>query len=140
MAAKKTTSANKEIFQKGSGTKTSPLSKVNSVLSLLFYIIWIAVGIFFLVFIYGNIRQGLLKSLFAKPASQEAAQSVQPPTETNLPGIGTVNIECVQNSLSTETIQKIVTDGNMDNLTVEERAKLEPCVVKAEEATESPAP
>ena len=111
------------------------LDKVTKFLTFLFLIIWIPVGLFFVVFIYGNFRQGAFNALFAKPAPPP--QAAQAPTETTLPGIGKVNIACVQGALNSAAIQKIVTDGNTSKLTAEEKAKFEPCVVEKEDATPS---
>jgi len=127
-----------------SGNKTqlkiSP-PKYLQFLATLFFAIWILVGIFFLIFIYGNWRQGAFRGLLAKPQPVPQQQS-QAPAETDLPGVGKVNITCVQNSLSTDAIQKIVQSGNTSTLTDDEKAKLEPCIIQKEEAssTASPSP
>lgn len=111
------------------------LKRANEILGIIFYAIWILVGLFFLLFIYGNIKQGALTGLF-RPSKVQNEQA-QPPTETTIPGVGKINIGCVQEALSTEAIQKILTSGNTSNLTDEERAKLEPCILE-KEATPSP--
>ncbi len=114
------------------------LAAVPTALSVIFYIIWIVVGIALLLIIYGNFKQGAFKGLFS-PAPAPPAQT-QAPAETTLPGIGKVNIACVQSALTTEAIQKIVTDGNTSNLTDEEKAKFEPCIMEAEQATPEASP
>lgn len=111
------------------------LHRLNDVLASLFYIIWILIGAFFLLIIIGQIRQGALKSFVGKPAAQPAPQ-VQTPTETNLSGVGRVNIACVQESLTQATIQKLVVEGNTSSLTAEEKSKLDPCIIEAQ----SPSP
>ena len=116
----------------------SKLAAVPTALSVIFYIIWIVVGIALLLIIYGNFKQGAFKGLFS-PAPAPPAQT-QAPAETTLPGIGKVNIACVQSALTTEAIQKIVTDGNTSNLTDEEKAKFEPCIMEAEQATPEASP
>jgi hypothetical protein len=107
-----------------------PLHKVNDVLAVLFYSIWILIGVFFLLVIVGQIRQGALSSIVGSPAQSQVPQ-VEVPTETNLPGIGKVNIECVQNNLDQTVIQKLVQEG-VSALTEEEKEKLTPCIVEAE--------
>src|SRR3989344_7602716 len=132
-AAKKSISSNLggiSIFKR--------LSFVPAALSVIFYIIWIVVGIALLLIIYGNFKQGAFKGLFS-PAPAPPAQT-QAPAETTLPGIGNVNIACVQSALTTEAIQKIVKDGNTSNLTDEEKAKFEPCIMEAEQATPEASP
>lgn len=111
--------------------------KYLQVLATLFFVIWILVGLFFLAFIYGNFKQGAFKALFAKRSTQAPTQ-VDAPTETTLPGIGKVNISCVQ-ALGNETIQKILSSGTKD-LTSEEKTKFEPCIVEKEEAAPSISP
>ena len=62
----------------------------------------------------------------------QSTQVGQVPTETDLPGVGKVNIACVQSSLSAEAVQKLVASSNASTLTEEERASLAPCIVEAE--------
>ena len=114
------------------------LHKVNDVLSTLFYIVWIIIGVFFLLIIYGQIKQGALNSIVARPAGQ--TPQVQTSTETSLPGVGRVNIACVQQSLKQDTIQKLIVEGNTSTLTPEEKSKLDPCIVEAESPAPSPSP
>ncbi len=89
-----------------------------------------------LVFIYGNIRQGFLTQLFGPTREQVQQQNPAVPTQTNLPGVGTVNIECVQNSLTPDAIQKLISDGQAA-LTEEENAAFKSCIVEPE-LTEDP--
>ena len=126
-AAKKSISSNLggiSIFKR--------LSFVPAALSVIFYIIWIVVGIALLLIIYGNFKQGAFKGLFSAP---QPPPQVESPTETAIPGIGKVNIACVQSALTPESIQKILADGNASNLTADEKAKFEPCIVEAETTT-----
>ena len=120
--------------------KKSALIKIKIALSLLFNIIWIIIGIFILIFIWANFKQGAFKGLLSGAPQQEAPSAAQAPTETDLPGVGKVNIECVQNSLSQESIQKLLTDGGTSNFTAEENEKLDPCIVAKEEATPAESP
>ena len=120
--------------------KKSALIKIKIALSLLFNIIWIIIGIFILIFIWANFKQGAFKGLLNQAPQQQAPAAAQAPTETDLPGVGKVNIECVQNSLSQETIQKLLTDGGTTNFTAEEKEKLDPCIVAPEEATPAEPP
>ncbi len=137
--------------QKGSKTKSSiPLLKgvkrdytgalkgSNVYLSTIFLILWIVIGIFALLVIVQSVKQGLLSGLFAK--SRPAQTQTQPQTEAQLPGIGMVNIACVQQALSQESIQKILQDGSASGLTDQEKSKLDPCIVAKESATPSASP
>ncbi|OGD98373.1 hypothetical protein A3A49_01375 [Candidatus Curtissbacteria bacterium RIFCSPLOWO2_01_FULL_38_11b] len=116
----------------------SKLSFVPNALAVIFYIIWIVVGIAMFLIIYGNFKQGAFRGLLSKP--QPPPQQAQAPTETTLPGIGKVNVACVQSALTTEAIQKILADGNTSKLTKEEKAKFEPCIVEAETANPQASP
>src|SRR4030043_1081467 len=100
--------------------KKLSLAGINSVLATLFYIIWILIGLFVLLFIYANIKQGMFRNLFGPRSAPAQQQTSQMPTETDLPGVGTVNIECVQNSLSEEAIQKLISQNGASTLTEEE--------------------
>ncbi len=143
----KSTSALQIISKRVSANKISKIvkppfnfDKVIKFLAFLFFFIWILVGLFFLVFIYGNFRQGAFRNLFSKAQPQASQGQMQAPTETTLPGIGKVNIACVQSALSSDAIQKIVTDGNTYKLTDAEKSKFEPCIVEKEQATPSASP
>ena len=107
------------------------IHKVTDFLAPLFYFIWILIGLFFLLIIFGQIRQGALQSVIGNSGAQ-STQVGQVPTETDLPGVGKVNIACVQSSLSAEAVQKLVASSNASTLTEEERASLAPCIVEAE--------
>lgn len=111
------------------------LQKINSLLTTIFYLIWIPVGLFFLWFIIANFRLGAFDQLLQGPnaANQQPAAPEAPaaPTETNVPGVGSVNVNCVQQNLSEDAIIKIVQDQGTQNLSEEERAKLQPCIVEA---------
>lgn len=128
----------KKTSNKLSFLKKLTFTNVNRFLAFLFYLIWVLVGLYALLVVFANIRQGALKSLFAKPPSQETSQAPQAPVETTIPGIGKVNIECIQSSLTPDEIQKIVQTGDDSKLTAEEKAKLEPCIIEKAEATASP--
>ncbi len=113
------------------------LHKLDEILSIVFHLQWILIGTFFLLLIVGQIRQGALKSILASSNAGSPDVS-QAPTETELPGVGTVNIECIKQALTTETIQKILQSGDTSTLTVDEKSKLDPCIVAAESPTPSP--
>lgn len=107
--------------------------KFNSVLSIIFYIIWIPVGIFLLWFIVANFRLGAFDQLMAPqktPSQGQPTGSSQAPTETTIPGIGKVNISCVQKNLNEEAIVKIVQEKSDKSLTDDEKSKLAPCIVE----------
>lgn len=115
------------------------LQKISSFLSIIFYIIWIIVGIFFVWFIFANFRAGAFDQLMrpVSSASGPTAQNQQTPEETTIPGVGTVNVACVQSNLSEDLIVKMVRDQGTSNFSDEEKAKLAPCVVEAETQTEA---
>ena len=121
------------------GGERNIVARVSQVFSVFFYFIWILIGLFVLLFIYANFKQGAFSGLLNPRPPQQQAQ-VQPPTETALPGIGKVNISCVQSSLSQEVIAKIVEKGDASKLTADEKSKLEPCIIQKEEATPSASP
>lgn len=112
--------------------------KIRDVLIAVFAVEWIVIGLFFLLFIYSNIRQGAIKALLTPPVQQEQATPV-PKTEATLPGIGKVKIDCVETALSQEAIGKLLQSGT-SALTDDEKAKFEPCVIEKEQATPSPQP
>lgn len=131
MPAKK--AETKKVEESPKAPKKPLIHRINEVLATIFYVLWIAIGLFVALTIYSQIRQGVLSSMMA-PASQ--APQVSAPAETNLPGVGTVNISCVQQALDSATIQKLVQAGDASTLTADEKAKLAPCIT----AAESPAP
>lgn len=114
------------------------LKKIREVLMIVFAIEWIVIGLFFLLFIYSNVRQGAIKALLTPPVQQEQAAPV-PKTEAVLPGIGKVKIDCVETALSQEAIGKLLQSGT-SALTDDEKAKFEPCVIEKEQASPSPQP
>lgn len=125
--------------------KVLVIQRISSLLSILFYLVWIPVGLFFLWFIFANFKLGAFDQLMQpkeSPTSEAVAQPQNAPTETNLPGVGKVNVACVQSNLSEDAILKMVQNGGIEQLSADEKAKLEPCVVEKEAtSTEaSPAP
>ncbi|OGD88969.1 hypothetical protein A3D81_00670 [Candidatus Curtissbacteria bacterium RIFCSPHIGHO2_02_FULL_40_17] len=119
-------------------TKTLWPPKFLVVLAMVFLTIWIIIGVFFLLVIYSQIKQGAFSGLFAKPQSPQTTTQSQAPKEGDLPGVGKVNIDCVRNALSEESIGKIIEAGNASSLSSEDKEKLDKCVV--EKAPESPQP
>lgn len=109
------------------------------ILSGMFFTIWIVIGLFLFVVLVQGFRRGAFNSLLQSKAptttSQETANA---PQEATLPGIGRVNVLCVQRALDQQGIQKLL-DGGEAALTEEEKAKFVPCVVERE-ATPSPTP
>ena len=128
----------KTKIEKARFDKRLILQVTNEVLGVIFYLVWIFVGLFFILFIVANFRQGAFSNLFGSQPQSQSQPDVQAPTETTLPGIGKVNIACVQEALSQEGIQKILTEQSTDSLTDEEKAKFEPCIVEKETASPSP--
>ena len=125
----------KDANEKETMPKRPMLHRTNEILSFVFYVLWILIGIFLLIVIYGQIKQGALTSIFG--STQAPAGEVSAPTETELPGLGMVNIECVQSSLEQASLQKLITEGP-EALTDDEKSKLEPCIVEAESSQSSP--
>lgn len=148
MARTKTTRTKSNSVVSLQATKTTQnksqlnlFATINKMLPTVFYITWIIIGLYFLLVVYSQVRQGALKDLLVTPqtaAEETAAPQAEPQTETTLGGIGKVNIDCVQSALSPEAIQKVLTDKGNTNLTPEEKTKLAKCVV-AENASPSPA-
>ncbi|MBI2327319.1 hypothetical protein HYU92_03265 [Candidatus Curtissbacteria bacterium] len=127
----------KEIVSEPAPHKKPLLWAVDRFLSLIFHLIWIVVGIFVLLSIYANLRQGAYQEIFNSTGPQQQAVSQQVPSEVNLSGIGKVKVDCVQSALSSDSIQKMVQEGSTNSLTDEEKAKLEPCIL---EKAASPSP
>ncbi len=123
--------------------KVLVIQRISSLLSILFYLIWILVGVFFLWFIIANFKLGAFDQLMQSkqsPTSDSAAQPQNAPTETNLPGVGKVNVACVQSNLSEDAILKMVQNGGTEQLTDDEKSKLEPCVIEKETASTEASP
>ncbi|MEX2028660.1 MAG: hypothetical protein WD988_04150 [Candidatus Curtissbacteria bacterium] len=120
----KITKANANIVEK--------LTRLNIYLTTAFLVIWIFVGLFASFIVVQN-----LKGIFA---SQPATTSTEPPVQTqaDLPGVGKVDIACVEQALSQEAISKILQSGDTSGLTDDENAKLDLCIVEA--ATPSAGP
>jgi hypothetical protein len=128
----------KAVSNKVQTNKRPLLKNLYESLGILFFLIWILIGLFFILFIVANFRQGTFKYLFG--SSPQTQEQVQAPTEAPLSGIGKVNIACVQEALSEEAIQKIITEKSTSSLTDEEKTKFEPCVVEKESPASSPSP
>ena len=112
--------------------------KILHVLAAVFFVIWILIGVFVLLLLADGFKRGAYQGLFGKQDKQEQQTQVpSPPTDVNLPGIGKVNVECAQSTLSDESIQKIVTEESTKSLTADEKASFEKCTV---EPAPSPTP
>lgn len=121
------------VAVRGRLVKIIALQKINSFLSIVFYVIWILIGLFIIWFIFANFKLGAFDQLIGKPrASAQTQDQTQAPTETDVPGIGRVNIQCVQTNLQPDAIQKIVQDKSEKNLTDDEKKKLAECKVAGE--------
>lgn len=99
--------------------------------------IWIFLGGLFSIFIIRSFRDGSLQKLLSAQQTQQAQtqqqatqEQTQRPTEANLPGIGRVNIACVQEALSDSSIKNLVQAENVKVLTAEEKARFEKCLIK----------
>ncbi len=105
--------------------------KVNLILALIFLVVWIFIGGFFSFTIMENLKtmaKQKVTDTIGTPTNQSA------PTETTMPGVGNVNIACVEKTVSTDTIQKVFADSGTKNLTPDEKTKLEACVVLSGQA------
>jgi len=128
MAVKKVTEVNKKPEGKKIKFNFSfwdgVLPKTTKILSFFFYLIWIVIGVF-LIF------QGVYSAILSRKAPTQTQQvaDTQAPSEVDLPGIGKVNVKCVQGALSQESIQKILQEGNTQSLQGEEKTNFEKCVV-----------
>lgn len=99
------------------------------ILASTFLVIWILIGLFLLVVIVQGLRTGTFLLGPSKNGQQTQTQETQAPTEANLPGIGRVNIACVKEALSQETIQKLLEKGDLSVLEGEEKAKFQACII-----------
>lgn len=138
----------KEIEEKNVSEKKSPmpkpparpiLHKIKDFLAVIFYVLWIVIGIFFLLIIYGQVRGGALSSFIGSPPTTTSSQ-MQTPTETELPGIGTVNIDCVKGALKPESLQKLASSGDASFLQGDEKTNFEACIVSKESPSPSASP
>lgn len=121
--------------------KVLVIQRISLLLPILFYLVWIPVGAFFLWFIVANFKLGAFDQLMQpKPsvAGESASRPQNAPAETTIPGVGKVNVACVQSNLSEDAILKMVQNGGTEKLTAEENAKLEPCVVEKESSPSEP--
>ncbi len=120
--------------------KRPVLHMINDALSVIFHLIWIVIGIFLVVLIIQGQRRGAFDGLLsgANTAPQGAGQSA--PTETDLPGIGRVNISCVQKALSPQSLQKFIQGYDTSVLTPDEKTNFEKCIVSKETSSPSGTP
>ncbi len=117
------------------------LPKANSLLSLVFYTIWIVIGLFLLLLLVQGLKQGLYSSLLNRSSQQQQqAQTPEAPAEADLPGIGKVNVQCVKEALSQESIQKILEETSSKSLQGEEKEKFDKCIVEAAAPSPTPTP
>ncbi|HLA03620.1 MAG TPA: hypothetical protein VJ065_00110 [Patescibacteria group bacterium] len=111
--------------------------KILHFLATVFFIIWILIGLFVLLILADGIKRGAYQGLLGRQNQQQESQVPQAPADVDLPGIGKINVECAQSTLSDESIQKIVTEESTKSLTAEEKASFEKCIV---EPAPSPTP
>lgn len=120
------------------------IAKIRSVFSLIFYILWTFIGLFILLVIIQGIRQGAYSGLLGikqKPqATESQAQTPSAPEEVDLEGVGRVNVACVRQALSSESLQKLIADKDKSFLQGDEKDKFEKCIVASPPSpTPSPA-
>ena len=138
MPRKKSDNARVEILEKPARPRPTFIHRIKDLLSLVFYLEWIVIGLFFLLLISSQLRQGAFKELLSPKNTAPAVDSSQVPAETDLPGIGRVNIACVQKALKPESIQKLLQNGSANFLEGEEKTNFQTCIVSAESPTPSP--
>lgn len=115
------------------------LHKLTDILAFTFYLVWIIIGLFVILLVF----QGLKKSAFSGMLSSNnpySAEQPQVPAETDLPGIGRVNVDCVRTNLKTESIQKILESSSSAGLPEDENTKLDSCIVSGDASQPSPSP
>ncbi len=104
-------------------------------LAVVFFVIWIAIGLFVGILMIQSFRHGVFNSvLFGPTAADNSQAQSQAPTQANLPGVGRVDVSCVRAALTQQSIQKLVESQNMSVLSADEKAKLDPCIVQKEAA------
>ena len=102
-------------------------------LASVFFVIWIAIGLFVAVLMIQSFRHGVFNSVLFGPTAVDNSQAQsQAPTQANLPGVGRVDVSCVRTALSQQSIQKLVESQNMSVLSADEKAKLDPCIMQKE--------
>ncbi|MBI3342512.1 hypothetical protein HY024_05310 [Candidatus Curtissbacteria bacterium] len=116
------------------------LYKLDLILLTIGLLIWIFVGSFFGFTIVQQLKATVGQKVDNTVQSVGGQPQSQAPTQTTIPGVGTVNIACVQKNVSTDTIQKVFSDNGTKNLSADEKAKLDACVVPGGQATPSGTP
>ena len=108
-----------------------------SLLASLFFIIWIAIGIFIAIIFVQGMRNGAFSGVLGgRPAPQAQDQTTPAQQEATISGIGKVNVACVQGALSDESIQKLLEARDVNVLQGEEKTNFEKCII----AKASPVP
>lgn len=122
--------------------KRSLLRNMTHVFATSFFAVWTLIGLFLIILTLLSLKQGNLRNILNTPAATNSGESqqVQAPAEANLPGVGIVNVPCVREALSQESIQKILDVGDMSVLTDEEKTNLEKCIVEKADTSASPSP
>ena len=133
MLGKKTEKEQKEkkVSESVQNIRIVAVPRTMMILAAIFSVTWTLIGLSILTLLVQGQRKGAFLGLTNPPTTQGQGQTQQQvPTETVLPGIGRVNIACVQSALSPESIQKLVSSGNISVLEGEEKTKFEACLVK----------
>lgn len=138
-AVKKEVSKLKQILSAVKGFPS--IAKTTSVFALIFYILWTFIGLFILLVIVQGIRQGAYSGLLGirqKPqAAETQTQAPSAPEDVDLEGVGRVNVACVRQALSSQSLQKLVESKDKSFLQGDEKDKFEKCIV---ETLPSPSP
>lgn len=124
----KNASKDKKVSESIQKIKIVAVPKAMMILAAVFLVTWILIGLSILILIVQGQRSGVFSSLTNAPAAQN--QSPRVPTETEIPGVGRVKIACVQSALKPESIEKLLSAGNISVLEGEEKTKFEACLVK----------
>lgn len=103
------------------------LYKFNLILATIGLLIWIFVGSFFSISVVEQLKT--LAQQKVSNAAPEIAQ-VAASKDVPIPGIGTVNVECVKAKVKQEVLDKLTPTTGGNDLTDEEKSQFSSCLVQ----------
>ena len=110
-------------------------------LAALFFLLWIFIGIFVSLFIVQGVRQGLFPGLFSGSVQGASSNASAPPSDVSIPGVGKVNVDCVNKlNLSQDSLSKLSQPNGVNSMPAEDKVKFESCITQKESATPSASP
>lgn len=124
-----------------SGTRpsiTQVLQTALVYLGVIFFVLWTLIGLYFIPVLFRTIQTGQYALMAGIAATPTPVPDPTPQTEADLPGIGRVNIACVQEALSSDALQKVITEQSTNSLNDEEKQKFQACVVASASPAASP--